>query len=599
MKRVLIVVGILMISILFVNPVSANWFTGWFGWGEDNDLEGELASLTDKCIDSDNGKNYEEFGVVVYNGWFRQKRYEDYCRKERLYEYYCNDRGKVKKEKKIRCENGCLNGACINKATGCVDSDGGVDYSVRGNVEGLYKDPLTNEEVKEWVRDFCLDGPDTSQSDIQLYIERGIITESQSNNENLLIEHSCNGEYIVTEGYECLNGCSDGACINQAELVYDEVSGIYVEQGIKEGLDSLYNKMNLCTDCNNLPQPTISLSGGNKSAIYNLYFHNKKVRSFILPFPSGEKEIINNPENVLSEPSWIRVDGTNSIEFLIPYEGNFFQNRYDILVPNQETNIRYKIIKKEGNYGSAYFFVLEDNNILDLNEIIQTFDNIAEDNSNLVGLENTEPYYVLAMPTIFAGLFGGEGNFYMGNNLINLNLGGEKYYDLYGQGALQGSMSHEYVHLLEFKPETGQYAISDNGFFMEGLADAVSIFNGYRQWTDLIEDPLEPGCSHIVNQHSPHALGRCIFKHLDQEGFLNEAFFNRLFHLSGESYLVYTCDANLQDTLCTSELNKLLSEGANQNMTSFMENILLANMSAPRNDYEWPPVTRNDSIEEI
>jgi len=365
---------------------------------------------------------------------------------------------------------------------------------------------------------------------------------------------------------------------NQTELILDEFSGIMMERMVKEKLDSrLYNKMKLCSNCGSLPQPSISLEEGDKSAIYNLYLHGQKVTSFIRPYSITQDAIINNPGNVLLNNN--KVDGTNSINFLIPSEGNYFQNRYDILTPNQITDIRYKIVKEEGEYGSAYFFILEDDNIFNLDEIVQTFDEIVYDNSNLAGITPVPSYYAIVMPTVFSGLLGGEGTFYMGDNVISLNFGGEKYYDLHGREKIKGSFSHEYVHLLQSLEETGQYAIADNsGFFMEGMADGVSIFNGYRQWIDVIEDPIEPGCSQLVNQHVPHTLGRCIFKHLDQEGFLNEAFFNRLFHLSGDSYFIYTCDASLQDPSCTSELNRLLSFSANQDMSSFMETSLLANL---------------------
>ena len=381
-----------------------------------------------------------------------------------------------------------------------------------------------------------------------------------------------------------------GSSGNQTELVYDEISGIYMEQVVKDKLDSrLYNKMNPCSNCDNLPQPTISLDSGDKSAIYNLYFHGQKIRGFILPFPNVDKEIINNPQNVLVESGWISADGTNSIEFLINSQGNFFQNRYDILTPNQETNINYKIVKKDNTYGSVYFFIQEGDNTMDVNQISQNLDQIAYDNSQLTGMSLVPKYYVLIMPTLFAGLLGGEGNFYMGDGLISINYGGEKNYDLwknqYDIDLITSTFSHEYTHLLQHEPETNQYAIADNtGFFMEGMADAVSVYNGYRRWEDVLvfenmpEDPMQPGCIQLANQHTAHTFGRCIFKHLDQDGFLNEAFFNRLFHLPGDSYLIYNCEIDLQDTSCTSELNRLLSFSANQDMTSFMKNSLLANL---------------------
>jgi len=95
----------------------------------------------------------------------------------------------------------------------CTDSDGGMNYGTRGQNTGLYTDPLTNEERNENVRDVCLGDPETSQSDIDYYLERGFISESQATNDDVLIEYYCVGNSIELNNYECPNGCSNGACL--------------------------------------------------------------------------------------------------------------------------------------------------------------------------------------------------------------------------------------------------------------------------------------------------------------------------------------------------------------------------------------------------
>lgn len=368
-----------------------------------------------------------------------------------------------------------------------------------------------------------------------------------------------------------LQECGEG-------FVLDEETNICMEQLVYNKINDIRTRAKICDDCNNLPQPTISLDNGNQNSIYNVFLNNKKVTKFPLPFFTVQSEIIENPQNVLIETYRIESGGTNSIKFLIPAEGNYFQNRYDILVPDQETNINYQIIKKQGQYGSAYFFILEDDDTFDLNSIIQNFDNIVRDHSNLANLETIDPYYVIAMPSIFALLLGGEGTFYMGNHLITMNFGGEKYYELYNQNIFNNEQAHEYVHGLQ---ETiGLWQKYQNAaFFMEGMADTVAIYNGYRNWENIgpFGGDIDPGCSYLPNPNVPHTLGRCIFKHLDQNGFLNNAFFNRLFHPT-ENYDLIGCEISLQNTECANQLNRLLSYLTNQDMTSFMREELLANI---------------------
>lgn len=381
-------------------------------------------------------------------------------------------------------------------------------------------------------------------------------------------------QWSNTISFSLSNLCSNN-------LYFDEDTQLCMEQQVLNKIQDIRTKLKVCSSCDNLPQPIVSLNGGDKSSIYNVYLNNKKVRKFIPVFGVDNLSVIDDPQNVLrfnTSYNYI-VDGTNSINFLIPTQGEYFQNRYDILTPYQTTNINYNVVKKQGSYGASYFFILEGDTFFNTGVISALFDDIAQYESNLVGL-NVEPYYVIAMPTLLGvAAFGGEGNFYLGNQMISINFGGEKYYNEYNKDVFKGEFAHEYVHSLQSKPETGLYGVND-GFFMEGIADAIAIRGGYRGWNQvgITDEQIDPGCSHLTNPHVIHTLGRCIFKHLDQSGYLNEEFFYRLFHLPEESYNLYTCNITLQDTYCTSELNRLLSYLTNQDMTSFMRTELLANI---------------------
>lgn len=65
------------------------------------------------CVDSDNGINQFQRGTLLYTGQTIKRNYADTCNGGSLTEYYC-DRG-LMAYAKIRCANGCANGACISR----------------------------------------------------------------------------------------------------------------------------------------------------------------------------------------------------------------------------------------------------------------------------------------------------------------------------------------------------------------------------------------------------------------------------------------------------------------------------------------------------
>jgi len=81
--------------------------------------------------------------------------------------------------------NGCEGGACVGSVT-CIDSDGGLDYYVRGTV-GSFSDRCFNE-----YGEYCNAG-----------------------SENCLQEFYCEGGSSRWEQFVCPNGCSNGACVQE------------------------------------------------------------------------------------------------------------------------------------------------------------------------------------------------------------------------------------------------------------------------------------------------------------------------------------------------------------------------------------------------
>ena len=118
---------------------------------------------------------------------------EDECIGERLSERYCTSNPDCF-SKTITCPNGCVDGACINatepeaNAT-CIDSDGGLNYFVKGS-------------VNETGRTYSLDDYCNGAKLIETYCAQTPKYES----------------YTRREEYNCPDGCVDGACVGVDDI---------------------------------------------------------------------------------------------------------------------------------------------------------------------------------------------------------------------------------------------------------------------------------------------------------------------------------------------------------------------------------------------
>lgn len=154
------------------------------------------------CVDSDNGIYPYTKGFTA-NNWQNgsSANISDECVGNYIYERYCS--GIYIYDEVIECENGCSNGACINETTTCTDSDGGIDYYVKGNVTGITKDGDAYEREDVCQKDLYPDNPNLL---------------------NTIEERYCSVGTFGTYHYVCPNGCQDGVCVSGATVCSDGTS---------------------------------------------------------------------------------------------------------------------------------------------------------------------------------------------------------------------------------------------------------------------------------------------------------------------------------------------------------------------------------------
>ncbi len=163
------------------------------------------------CTDSDGGKNYYVKGYRLAPSHGSGQKEEDYCildpfiypsgavvsdydakvdncvgEKCYVIEYHCKT-DLADAHQGYQCPNGCADGACItgevNEST-CTDTDGGKDYYVKGRVSA-----------------FLQGSGGKSASDV-------CTTETR------LLEYECTSATGWSgKGFDCPNGCEDGACL--------------------------------------------------------------------------------------------------------------------------------------------------------------------------------------------------------------------------------------------------------------------------------------------------------------------------------------------------------------------------------------------------
>ncbi len=113
-----------------------------------------------------------------------------------------------------KCQSGCSNGACkmppptptpVNAT--CTDSDGGLNYYTRGNGTGLYSSSKEKGVIWGENANKC-----TARSDAKNGYSIHYDCCSDSANSNQINEAYCENGILLAHGYQCPNGCLNGAC---------------------------------------------------------------------------------------------------------------------------------------------------------------------------------------------------------------------------------------------------------------------------------------------------------------------------------------------------------------------------------------------------
>lgn len=149
--------------------------------------DGACLDLTSNCRDLDGGINYYKAGNrEIFGGDGVSSSTIEYCIDAyTIKELYCNY-----PVSDYKCPNGCVDGACLEEPEiKCTDSDGGINYYVKGYVE-MIGDPTFGTNGRKY--DICWD------------------------DRKHLSEYVCeNGVYKGDHSYICPQSCKDGACIKE------------------------------------------------------------------------------------------------------------------------------------------------------------------------------------------------------------------------------------------------------------------------------------------------------------------------------------------------------------------------------------------------
>ena len=177
--------------------------------------EFEINVTTEECTDSDGGKYVHVAGSTCDSGGCES----DYCvyNNERVFEYYCT--GDVKRKKPYDCAFGCSDGACIGTTpSSCSDPDN----TNENFIQSLYTRTTVTTNIGESLTDTCLE-----------------------NNSPTVREYRCDDlNQIAWTNYICPNGCSNGACVDQA--THTECVGLSCATLDGAGVDECINH----EDCN-------------------------------------------------------------------------------------------------------------------------------------------------------------------------------------------------------------------------------------------------------------------------------------------------------------------------------------------------------------
>lgn len=162
---------------------------------EPTNCVGNSSQGGNSCSDTDNGFDYFTKGTMsVHFATGVSYQEADSCRggPNKLREWCCVPDGTAIFWSHT-CPAGCQNGVCLGggptptPAVPCTDSDGGLNYLVKGTVSEI-GDPLSPHT------DYCVE------------------VDGISYDKPYLIEYTCENNHWKMNTYDCPNGCQDGIC---------------------------------------------------------------------------------------------------------------------------------------------------------------------------------------------------------------------------------------------------------------------------------------------------------------------------------------------------------------------------------------------------
>jgi len=336
---------------------------------KDSCINGECIPET-KCVDSDFGKDYLTKGVVTYIKEDSEETYTDYCYNEKkVYEYYCNSEGKLRKKKKT-CKNVCIDGACM-------------DFS--------YQDIISRIDVKNSTLD----------------------TETQ--NYNLILSSSLNEEKPIYTDEDL------------QQLIDNGVGEIIIPRGKYIINNPVSLKNNIVLTSHNLgdviiygkAEKTLVMNYGNNIKINNLIFVGNFTKFWSAIYFKNSKDIFLKDNIIYNFTNGVIFQGSGE---RIKIENNYFlDNGYHALALSNKRSWGIKIKNSEikSNYFSENYqaiTLLSAENVLIENNFIK--------DSGHIGLRiETSSFNKIKGNFIKDSLFQGM-SVYMGssNNLIEDNI---------------------------------------------------------------------------------------------------------------------------------------------------------------------------------
>ncbi|MBI4210434.1 MAG: hypothetical protein HY544_02930 [Candidatus Diapherotrites archaeon] len=372
----------------------------------------------------------------------------------------------------------------------------------------------------------------------------------------------CCFHFMTFDGYQpnyfaCGQTCAEclsSSCFKAYNTCFEKETNVI--------MSLLTANLRIGAECPN-DTPTVSIAGGAKESALEIQLEGKPIGTYYLVDLIQNASVVYDPNNSISLNSIPNIVCAKKIKFLIPNETPIADAK---LLPNQTTVLNYKIVKKSTTLSS--YFIATENSKIDFDGVQKNAENIKSKYSAITGLNrNVSAIYG---PRTIMIVLGAEGNLGFGDS-VSINYGDEETYKTLGVKILVQEFAHEYAHSLQ--TNMVQKYKGDSGWLIEGSADGLAIYSGFRSFQDVgfNEAPIPAGCQNLpFRTMVGHDLGRCIFKHLQQSDYLSDEFFKKVYNPEPE-FDFSNCSLELTDVKCTKPLKEFLQYATGKDMGDFMQ----------------------------